>query len=480
MKSLVYLLLVSMFGTATAVSEELTSTDAERTGLNVTIYNSNIALIKDRRDLQVPLGVSTVAIKDVSANILPQTAILTAEHLRVIEQNFEYDLLNEQALLTKFVGKKVSVVTENPINGETVKSDAVILSNNQGVMLKMTDGIRRLTPQMQIIYDHLPENLRDKPTLTLTVDNRSGESQPIELTYLSEQLSWKADYVAELETADKLNLKGWVTLTNHSGTDYPDTQLQLVAGEVNRLQPGRPELMAMDMTMQKRQASVSHLQQEPLFEYHLYTLAQPTTIKNKQKKQVSLLEAQGVPYKKHLMVYGGGTYGWHKWRGDLPYQKLPVTVKLSFENKAKNTLGLPMPAGVIRTYQKDQQGRSQFIGEDSINHTPENEQIELVLGEAFDITARHRQTDFQQYEAEKQNAVSSVRQQVTRASYEVVLQNAKSEAVRVAYLENFMGQWSIDEQSLNSEKLDSKTNRWFVNIPAKGETKLTYTVTLVY
>lgn len=470
---------IGLFWTTTAISEELTSTEAERTNLNVTIYNSHIALIKDRRNIRLPLGISTVAFKDVSATILPQTAILTADNLQVIEQNFEYDLLNEQALLNKFVGKKVTIVTDNPISGETTQSDAVILSNNQGVMLKMADGIRRLSPQMQVVYDHLPENLRDKPTMTLTVDSDSDAVQPIELTYLSEQLNWKADYVAHLETDNKLNLKGWVTLINNSGTDYPNTQLQLVAGEVNRVQQ-QPEMMARGMMLHKQQQPDSQFRQEALFEYHLYTLAQPTTLKHKQQKQVSLLEAHNVPYEKHLIIQGSGPHSWYKWGHEMPYQPLPTTVKISFENKVKNALGLPIPAGVIRTYQKDQQGRSQFVGEDSITHTPENESIDLILGEAFDVTARRRQMDFQQREINRQDAISSVQQQVIKASYEVVFKNAKDHAIKVSYLENFMGQWSIDEQSLNSEKLNSTTNRWFVNIPAKGESTLTYTVTMVY
>lgn len=473
--------IVATLAVSASSADEITTSAADQTALNVTIYNSNVALIKDRRQLTIPDGVSSVAFKDVSASIRPQTAILKSDHVQVLEQNFEYDLLSEQALLNKYVGETVTVVTHNVATGESTQQPAVVLSNNQGVMLKIGDKIQPMLANMSIIYDKIPKNLRDKPTMSLLLNNQSAGEQAVELTYLSDNLNWKADYVAHLLDSKKLNLKGWVTLTNNSGSDYPNAKLQLVAGELNRVQENRREMMAMDISVKKaRVAAAPQMSQESLFEYHLYTLDRPTTIKNKQQKQVSLLVANDVPYEKRLVIKGQDYFGWRKWDYGSEYQALQTEVKVIIDNKKANHLGMPIPAGVIRTYQNDSNHNAQFIGEDHVTHTPENERIELLLGKAFDVTAKRKQSDFNQKRIKKQNAVSSTRQNVITASYEIIFKNAKDEAVKVEYLENFSGNWSIDEQSLNSEKINANTNRWLVNVPAKGESKLTYTVTMVY
>lgn len=461
-----------------AQADELSTTAAEQNDLHVTIYNSNVALVKDQRELTLPTGVNTLAFKDVSASIQPETAILTADGVTLLEQNFEYDLLTPDALLNKFVGKKVTL--EREIDNQIVTEEAQVLANNNGTVLKVGDHIRTNNGISNLVFDDVPSDLRDRPTLTMLIDNQIAEQQSVALSYLTHNLNWKADYVASLRDDKTLDLKSWVTLTNNSGTTYRDAKLQLVAGEVNRVQPPmpKPRLLQKSAAVMAMAADAG-MAEESLFEYHLYSLGRKTTIKTNQQKQVSLLEASEVPYTKQLLVNANDPYGWGAW-GNSEYQDLTAVAKLIIDNKKDNNLGLPMPAGVVRTYQKDSQGNAQFIGEDRIKHTPENETIKLQLGESFDVTAKRKQMDFHSERLSKQNAISKIKQTVITASYEVVFKNAKETDAMVDYQENFVGSWAIKEQSLNSEKLNSTLNRWKVNVPAKGETVLTFTVEMVY
>lgn len=462
---------------STAGAQELSTTAAEQTALHVTIYNSNIALIKDQRQLTLPTGTNTLAFKDVSAAIKPQTAILSGG-VTLLEQNFEYDLLTPQTLLDKFVGKQVTL--ERRENDATIiREEATVLANNNGTVLKVGEQILTGFGGNNLIFNDVPADLRDRPTLTMLIDNQVTDAQQVELTYLSDGLSWSADYVAALVDEKTLNLTGWVTLNNHSGTSYNNANLQLVAGEVNRAPENRYDgLTQRARPMMKAGAAPAvDMAEESLFEYHLYTLGRPTTIKDKQQKQVSLLQTSDVPYVKRLLI----TAGWRAWQAaGSEYVDLTTEAKIVIDNKKDKNLGMPLPAGVIRTYQNDSKGNQQFIGEDRIKHTPENESVTLKLGESFDVTAKRKQTDFKQQRTAKQNAVSTIQQTLITASYEVVFKNAKDSDVAVEYVDIFQGNWKIKEQSLNSEKRSSTRNRWIVSVPAKGEVVLTYTVEMVF
>lgn len=478
-------IMTTIIATAVAASiaqaQEAATTANDQSNLNVTIYNSNLALIKDTRNVGLAKGQNVLAFKDVSASIQPESAILKADNVTLLEQNFEYDLLSEQALLNKYVGQTVTVETTNPATGEMIQQEATVLANNNGVMLKIGNQIRSLGKHMSVIYNHVPDNLRDKPTLTMTVDNQGAEKQQIELSYLSHNLGWKADYVANLVDDKTLNLKGWVTLTNNSGTTYNNANLQLVAGDVNRVQPQYGvKVSRNEMMMKVAAAPVADMAEESLFEYHLYTLGFPTTIKDKQQKQVSLLEAANVPYEKRLLVSATDPYGWQSWGNNAEYVDLSVNAKLILDNKKANQLGMPMPAGVIRTYQNDSKGNMQFIGEDSIKHTPENETITLQMGESFDVTVKRKQMNFNQQRVAQKNAVQNTENNVLTATYEVLFKNAKDKEAIVDYQDTFFSNWEIVEQSLNSNKLNSELNLWKVAVPAKGETTLTYTVKITY
>jgi len=339
-------------------------------------------------------------------------------------------------------------------------------------VLKIGDRIETGLPG-RIVYDGVPANLRDRPTLVTELNSARAGAQTVELSYLSGGLAWKADYVAELNAADSaLDLNGWVTLTNTSGTAYPNARLQLVAGDVNRV---RDELRfaAKAAGMAVREAPAARaMTQESLFEYHLYTLQRPTTIADNQTKQVALLGASGVPVAKELVLQGSDYY-YRSSVGGIG-QKIKLGVFVQFENRESSHLGMPMPKGVVRVYKKDSAGNAQFIGEDAIDHTPKNENVRLKLGEAFDVTADKKQTDF------KRRDTYSPWSYVHESAYEIVLKNAKKESVTVIVREPVPGDWSMLEQSHKHAKAASGTAEWKISVPAEGSATLKYRVLVRY
>ncbi|HEY8118889.1 MAG TPA: DUF4139 domain-containing protein [Methylophilaceae bacterium] len=461
-----------------ADSDEIRSTLQDQQEVAVTIYNDNLALVKDQRKVKLKLGTNSLALRDVSAQIRPETALLrsltTAGSLSVLEQNFDFDLLTPQKLLEKFVGKNVGIIKTNPTTGIETTEQAQVLSANSGVVLKMGDRIETGIPG-RIVYSDVPANLRDRPTLVVQLQNKGSSEQNVELSYLTGGLGWKADYVAELNPAeDKLDLSGWVTLSNTSGTTYRNAKLQLVAGDVNQVQ--EPHLPAMEMRMKTMamDAAASPMAEESLLEYHLYSLDKPTTIAENQTKQVALLSASSVPTHKELVLRGADYYYYYQSSyGDLG-QKLKVGVFVEFDNKESTHLGLPLPKGIIRVYKKDSNGNAQFVGEDRIEHTPKNETVRLKLGDSFDVTADKKQTDFKKLPnpAKGNNAFES--------AYEIVLKNAKQERVTVTVLEPIPGDWKIIKSSHPGDKAASNTAVWKIDIPAEGKTTLTYRVQVKY
>lgn len=459
-----------------ATADEQRSTLQDQQSVAVTIYNENLALVKDQRKIQLGSGQIALAFRDVSAQMRPETALLRSltspGKLSVIEQNFDFDLLTPQKLLEKYVGKSVNVFRINPATGVETSEQAQVLAASNGVVLKIADRIETGVPG-RIVYPDVPANLRDRPTLVMSLANGGAAQQEVELSYLTGGLGWKADYVAELNAADdKLDLSGWVTLTNTSGATYSNARLQLVAGDVNRVRDemrlARP-MAKMDMAVA---AEAPRMAEESLLEYHLYTLDRPTTIAENQTKQVSLLSAAGVPVRKELLLRGADYY-YQSSYGELG-QKMKVGVFVEFDNKESAHLGMPLPKGIIRVYKKDGAGNAQFVGEDSIDHTPKNEKVRLKLGEAFDVTADKKQTDFKKLpNPAKGNALFE-------SAYEIVLKNAKKEAVTVTVQEPIPADWKMLKESHPHEKATSNTAVWKISIPAEGKTTLTYRVQVRY
>jgi hypothetical protein len=475
-RSIPLLVAAGLAVTISAAAEETRSTLADQQSVAVTIYNENLALVKDQRKIQLGSGQNTLAFRDVSAQMRPETALLRSlsspGKLSVIEQNFDFDLLTPQKLLEKFVGKSVGIIKTNPATGAETTEQAQVLAANNGVVLKMGDRIETGVPG-RIVYGDVPANLRDRPTLVMSLNNGGAAQQDVELSYLTGGLGWKADYVAELNAADdKLDLSGWVTLTNTSGASYRNAKLQLVAGDVNRVQDERRLVRAMSKMEMAASADVQQMAEESLLEYHLYTLDRSTTIAENQTKQVSLLSASGVPVRKELLLRGADYY-YSSSYGELG-QKMKVGVFVEFDNKENARLGMPLPKGIIRVYKKDGAGNAQFVGEDRIDHTPRNEKVRLKLGEAFDVTADKKQTDFKKLPNPTKGTA------MFESAYEVVLKNAKKEAVTVTVQEPIPADWKIIKSSHAHEKAASNTAVWRIDVPAEGKTTLTYRVQVKY
>ncbi len=458
--------------------DETRSTLNDQQSVAVTIYNSNLALVKDQRKIKLKSGLNSLALRDVSAQIRPETALLRSlsepGSISVLEQNFDFDLLTPQKLLEKYVGKNVSIIRMNPATGAETTEQATVLAANNGIVLRIGNRIETGLPG-RIVYDDVPANLRDRPTLVTRLNNGDGGEQTVELSYLTGGLGWKADYVAELSAKDdSVDLSGWVTLTNTSGASYRNAKLQLVAGDVNRVQEFNSGLlMARKAEMRMVAAApAADMAEQSLMEYHLYTLGHPTTIAENQTKQVALLSASNVPAHKELVLYGRDYYYYSSY-GDLG-QKMKVDVFVEFENKETAHLGMPLPKGIIRVYKKDKEGNAQFVGEDNIDHTPKNEKVRLKLGESFDVTADKKQTDFKMLPNPAKGG------HLVEAAFEIVLKNAKKEVTTVTVLEPIPGDWKIESESHRSAKPTAHTASWKIEIPAEGKTTLSYRVQVKY
>lgn len=447
---------------------------SDQTSLAVTIYNEDLALVKDNRQIKLMNGLSTLSFRDVSGQIKPETALLRSllpnSSLQVLEQNFDFDLLTPQKLLEKHVGQQVTVIHSHPVTGAETQEVATVLSAQEGVVLKIGQRIETGIPG-RIVYADVPDQLKDRPTLTTQIQYKGAEQTSLELSYLTGGLQWKADYVAELSNKeDAIDLSGWVTLTNTSGTAYPNAKLQLVAGDVNRVREAiRPKTMMMRAEAMVEDAAMPT--EQGLLEYHLYTLPRITSINDQQTKQVALLSAQHIPARKSLVLIGADNG--YQAQSRAPEKNQKVQVFVEFDNKESSKLGLPLPKGTMRVYQKDQDGAAQFVGEDQIDHTPKNDTVRLKLGNAFDVTADRQQTDFK-------NLTKANQTPVYESAYAITLHNAKKEDVTVNVQEPLNGDWKMLSESHPHQKTAAHQASWQLRVPAEGTATLKYRVQVKY
>ncbi len=457
-------------------TSEQTTTARDRQSVNITVYNSNLGLVRETRRLTLPDGRIALRFADVTAQIRPETVHLASltspSALRILEQNYQYDLLNPAKLLDKFVGREITLVLRHYQNNtesfEPVQ--ATLLSNNGGQVWRINGQIViNPTNIAEMRFPDLPKNLVATPTLVWDVENRETAAQTIEASYLTAGMNWRADYVLLVNADDtKGDLQGWVTLTNASGASFDDARLQLVAGDVNRVSQDRNYALAGAM-MRKDVSDEAQFQEQGFFEYHLYTLQRPTTIRDNETKQVSLLESAGFDVKKEF-VLSGQRYYYAGYNSPGQAIKEKVGVFVQFRNAQTNKLGMPLPAGTIRLYKKDDKGNQQFIGEDKIDHTPKDEDVRVKVGDAFDIVAERKQIDYK--------VIASGH--VYEYAYEIKIRNHKDTPVTIVVNEPIGGDWEMISSTFEAKKTAAFAAQFNVPVAKDGEATLSYRVRVRY
>src|SRR5436190_256303 len=427
----------------------------------VTIYNNNLALVQDRRQLAIPSGRSRQEFPDVSAQIRPETVTLTGDGIGIVEQNFDFDLLSPQALMQKAVGETVTLVRVNPATGAETRERARVLAANGGVVLQIGERIEVLRDDglpVRVIFDRVPENLRARPTLSVTVQSEGAGRRPLTLTYLTPGLGWSADYVALFdEGAGRMDVQGWITLTNSSGTPYTNANVLLVAGAVGVMGQPQPYPARRGATAPLRQAGTETADRERLGDFYLYPLPERTTIANQQTKQVSFLDVHNSPASRAYEYRNAWMH-----TTDQPESANSV---LRFSSAREQGLGDALPAGTVRVYQRDARGNPQFVGESPTGHTPMGWAIGLSTGQAFDVKVHPV--------VERRERVSDVR---FRTTMRYTLTNATPVPVTVDLIQ--AGLWAdtrILQESQPSQRGSADDTLWHVTVPANGEASVTAT-----
>ncbi len=460
---------------AQASEKDVTTTLADQTDLALTVYNSNLSLVRDVRQLNIPAGESLLKFMDIAASINPATvhfrSLNDPAKLNVLEQNYEYDLLDPNKLLQKYVGHEVTLVRAKLSNGSTEYEEmkATLLSFNGSPVWKIGNEIASGISYESIRFPALPENLYERPTLLWTLQNGGARSQRVEASYLAANLSWSADYVLNVAKDDtNADLDGWVTLVNHSGTAFKNAKLQLVAGNLHQDVPLNGRVYAALKSMAADAVAPAPFVQESFSEYHLYSLNRRTSIFDQESKQISLLNASHFPLRK-VYVVNGQSYYYRQASQPGASIKDPVQVFYKFKNEEKAGLGMPLPSGTIRVYQQDSHGGSLFAGEDHIDHTPKDEQISLHIGDAFDIVAERKQMDYK--------ALAS---RLYEMEYEITLRNHKDGPITVEVNEPIGGDWEMVSSTYKFTKTAAFAAQFDVPVDKDGTSILKYRVRVRY
>jgi len=447
------------------------STNEDQKSLSVTIYNGGIGLVRETRNINLPKGIRTLRFEDVPAQIIPQTVRVKGEDskkLTVFEQNYEYDLISPSRLMDKYIGKEVTLYRETEKKESSIK--ATLIANNGSPVYKIGNEIS-LGYDGRVTVPTIPENLFAKPTLVWKLKNETEKAQNLEVSYQTQGLGWSADYILVLDKDESIcGLNSWVTLTNQSGTEYNQATLQLVAGKVqlisNRNEYQQSLRVSKKSVMKEYEAndSAPEFAQENLSEYYLYTLDQPTNIGYNQTKQVQLFQSEGVEIKKYfvfenLPMYEGNEKNFNN-----------ANVKYIFKNAKKNNLGRPLPSGVVRVFKADSKGRQQLLGEDTIDHTPENEEVKITTGQAFDVVANGKKLSQESFKISRGD----------KSSYSAEIRNRKKEAIEVRFYASLYGDWTITKSNYKFTK--ESATRAYVDVPVKPNevVNVEYTVETKY
>jgi len=438
----------------------LYSQEAERKNIAVTVYNNGFGVIKDLRSFDIKSGISQIALRDV-AQLIDPTSVRIKLNGSVMEQNYQYDLVDFYKILQKYIDKDIQLLGEKD---DLIEGKLLSVAGSQIVLKKKDGGLLMIpnTSKYRFNVSSLPEGLITRPTLIWTVNSAKTGNQDVEVSYQTNGLNWHAEYVAVLDQSDKkIDLNSWVSIENNSGATYKDAKLKLVAGDVNMVETARGirNDYAGGAIAYKMTKAAPQFEENPFFEYHIYDLQRPTTISQSETKQISLFEASDIKInKKYVYTSNMNT-------GSNPKK---VDVIIEFANKESNNLGMPMPKGKVRLYKADKE-TIEFVGEDNINHTPKDEKVKLKIGEAFDVTAEEVQTDSKQ-----------VTNKVQEQSYKITLKNHKSENITVEVQRQLGDNWEITESSMEYKKQDARTVTYQVPVNKDGEATLTFTVRYTY
>lgn len=442
----------------------------ETKALTVTVYNHGQALVNEVRSMSLPKGEGLVEFTGVAETVQPATlqvrSLSAAEAFTVLDMNYEYDLVSVKALLDRYVGKTLRVVLPDPRDRQATElREAVLLANNDRPIFEV-DGQIYAGGYDSVYLAEMPQGLRPRPTLVWLVRNTGPAVQDIDVSYLAGGMGWQADYVLKVHRDnDRAALSGWVTLDNQSGMAFENAALKLVAGEVNIVRP-EPAPMRRDMALAAPMAA-EVVQQEEFFEYHLYSVPRPVDIANRQTKQISLLQAPDMGLSKKLLARFDGYPS--PGMGTI---RQSVAVFLTFKNSEANGLGLPLPKGIVRAYQESRDGSTLFIGEDRLGHTPRDAEVELRMGEAFDLGVERRMVSHEQ-----------TGKNTATYTWEIKIRNSRDEPQRVLLEDAVQGDWRITKASHDYEKIDARRVRFTLDVPPSSERDqfvVTYTVTTRY
>ena len=446
----------------------------DQVDLAVTVYNSNVALVRDVREVSLQAGIAPLHLADIAAAVNPASVVFRSltdpERLSVLEQNYQFDLLEPQRLLRKYVGRDVRLIRSRQQNGTTVQEEVtarLLAFNNQPVWQVGTEIVTGLQAE-QYRFPEIPETLHSRPTLVMLLDNAGGARHRIETSYLTGNMTWNADYVLTVARDEaRADLDGWVTLLNTSGASYRNARLQFVAGELHRV---KDEVRAREEMLGRaaQAASEPAFSREAFSEYHLYALERRTTLAENETKQIAMLDGSGIPVRKRFVVNGQQFYYRNRQQPGSPIRD-SVRVFYELRNDEASGLGAPMPAGVVRVYQADSRGNVHFAGEDRIGHTPKDEQLALEIGTAFDVICERRQTDYTRIAAD-----------VFEVAYEITLRNHKSAPISVQVNEPIAGDWQILSSTHAARKTDAFAAQFEVPVAQSGETTLRYRVRVRY
>ena len=464
--------LVALLAVPANAQSPVVSSPESREAVSLTVYNGGFAVVREVRSLLLDRGQTMLRFEGVPQMIDPTSLALKSltnpGGLSVLEQNYQYNLIGTNSVLDAAVGQRVRIIRE--VGDRTVVDEGTLISQpNQGRIIRTDDGRVLVNPGGTIELLTLPEGLLSRPSLLWKLDSQRGGEQRVEASYMTNGISWKADYVAVVnEDETEVNITGWVTVNNQSGATYPNAGLQLIAGDVRRVQNyGRNqyEPMADMVAMQSRAAPMP--EQEAFFEYHLYTFPTPTTIEENETKQLELLSADDVGVGRRLIFDGTGSYFpfYRPRKPGATGDEMSAAVVLEIENSEANNMGMPLPAGTVRVYKADRRGNLQFLGEDRIDHTPRNETLRLYIGDAFDVVGTRRQMSDRR-----------INDRTREFTIEVEVRNRKEEATTVDIVERaFWGEWTILESTHDHERLDARTAQFTVELAPNETATVRYT-----